>query len=72
MARKETVNQETSVQGSEYLAVEKLKEINKIPDAVHQGICVANGWQKGRMVTPKEYWEARRRFLGAAIGGNKR
>ncbi len=64
MAKKETEKQE-----KEYLAIEKLKEINRTPEAVYQGMCAANGWQKGRAVTPEEYWEAQQRFLGAAIGG---
>ncbi len=64
MAKKETEKQE-----QEYLAVEKLKEINRTPEAVYQGMCAANGWQKGRAVTPEEYREAQQRFLGAAIGG---
>ncbi len=64
MAKKETEKQE-----KEYLTIEKLREINRTPEAVYQGMCAANGWQKGRMVTPEEYWEAQQRFLGAAIGG---
>lgn len=66
MAKKETEKQD-----GEFLAVEKLKEINKTPEAVFQGMCAANEWQKGRAVTPKEYWVAQKRFLGAAIGGRK-
>lgn len=64
MARKETEKQE-----KEYLTIEKLKEINRTLEAVYQGMCAANGWQKGRAVTPEEYMEAQQRFLGAAIGG---
>lgn len=64
MARKESQNQT-----DEQLAIEQLKEINKTPDAVYQGMCTANGWQRGRMASPEEYWDAYRRFLGAAIGG---
>lgn len=63
---------EPEKQNSEYLTIEKLKEINKTPDAVYQGMCAANGWQKGRAATPEEYREAQRRFLGKAIGGNRR
>lgn len=71
MAKKETERQ-TEQQGDEYLTIEKLKEINKTSNAVYQGMCAANGWQKGRVVTPEQYWEAQRRFLGAAIGGGGR
>ena len=49
MAKKETEKQE-----KEYLTIEKLREINRTPEAVYQGMCAANGWQKGRMVTPEE------------------
>lgn len=66
MAKKETEKQE-----KEYLTIEKLKEINRTPEAVFRGMCAANGWQKGRVVTPEEYLEAQKRFLGAAIGGKK-
>lgn len=66
MAKKETEKQE-----KEYLTIEKLKETNRTPEAVYQGMCAANGWQKGRAVTPEEYQEAQQRFLGAAIGGKK-
>ncbi len=63
---------ETGTQEKEYLAIEKLREINRTPDAVYEGMCAANGWQKGRAVTPEEYWEAQQRFLGAAIGGKRK
>lgn len=68
MAKKEA---ETGKQDSEYLAIEKLKEINQTPDAAYQGMCTANGWKKGRLVTPKEYWEAQKYFLSTEIGGRK-
>lgn len=63
MARKEAQGQDVK-----YLAIEELKETSKTPDAVYQGMCAANGWQKGRAVTPEEYQKAQQRFLGAATG----
>lgn len=68
MAKKEA---ETGKQDNEYLAIEKLKEINKTPDAAYQGMCAANGWKKGRLVSPKEYREAQKYFLSMEIGGRK-
>lgn len=66
MAKKEA---ETEKQDNEYLAIEKLKEINRTPDAAYQGMCTANGWKKGRLVTPEEYRKAEHYFLGMEIGG---
>ncbi len=66
MAKKEAG---TEKQENEYLTIEKLKEINKTPDAAYQGMCAANGWKKGRLVTPEEYWKAQHYFLSMEIGG---
>lgn len=67
MAKKETQNQE-----NQCFSIEMLKERNKTPDAVYQGMCVANGWQRGKVITQEEYQRAQQRFLDAAMGGAKK
>lgn len=67
MAKKETQNQE-----KEHLSIETLKEKNKTPDAVYQGMCAANGWQRGKMVSQEEYRQAHQRFLNTVIGGGRK
>lgn len=69
MPKKETENQN---QSSEHFTIEKLKEICKTSSAVHEGICAANGWQKGRMVSISEYKEASSRFLTSGIRGKRK
>lgn len=67
MAKKETQNQE-----KEHLSIETLKEKNKTSDAVYQGMCAANGWQRGKMVSQEEYRQAHQRFLNTVIGGGRK
>ncbi len=63
---------ETQIQENQYLSIEMLKEKNKTPDAVYQGMCVANGWQRGKAIEQEEYQRAQQRFLGAAMGGARK
>lgn len=63
---------ETQIQENECFSIEMLKEKNKTPDAVYQGMCAANGWQRGKVITQEEYQRAQQRFLGAAMGGAKK
>lgn len=67
MAKKETQNQE-----SKQMSIEMLKQENKTPDAVYQGMCAANGWQRGKIVSEEEYRQAHQRFLGAVMGGARK
>lgn len=48
---------QTQTAGELYPA-EKLKEKTKTREALHRGICAANGWASGKMLTEEEYRKA--------------
>ncbi|MCM1161496.1 MAG: hypothetical protein NC412_09760 [Roseburia sp.] len=58
-------------QKEEYAAIEELKEKERTPDAVFEGVKAANGWKTGRMVTEKDYKEAVDAFGKAPMDGRK-
>lgn len=57
---------EKTVRDTEKYPVDLLRKELQVPDAVHAGTCIREGWNRGKEVTRKEYSTAVERFRGAA------
>lgn len=55
----------------ELLSIEELKEKNKTPNRVFEGIKAAENWRSGKAVTEADYQKALDGFMKSPMGGKK-
>lgn len=55
----------------ELFSIEELKEKDKTPDRVFEGMKAAENWTTGKAVTQEEYEKALKGFLESPMGGKK-
>lgn len=51
----------------EFVSIEEMKQKQQTQMAVFQGVCAAEGWNKGKMVTPDQYNGAVAMYLRSSI-----
>jgi hypothetical protein len=64
-------NKTTTNTPPELLSIEELKEKNKTPDRIFEGITAAENWKTGKAVTQEDYEKALEGFLKSPMGGKK-
>lgn len=64
-------NKATSNTPPELFSIEELKEKNKTPDRVFEGMKAAENWKTGKAVSQEEYEAALKGFLESPMGGKK-
>lgn len=64
-------NKATSNTPPELFSIEELKEKNKTPDRVFEGMKAAENWKTGKAVSQEEYETALKGFLESPMGGKK-
>lgn len=64
-------NKVTTNTPPELLSIEKLKEKNKTPDKVFEGVKAAEKWKTGKAVSQEVYETALKGFLESPMGGKR-
>lgn len=54
------------------LAIETLRERHRISRPVFAGVCAANGWKPGRVMTEEAFLQAVAGFTNAPMGGRRK
>ena len=65
----QTDGQQTGAPSPELLPIEQHREQLKIKIPVFIGVCAANGWKPGRVMTEAEFRRATEAFTGAPMNG---
>lgn len=66
-----STNKKTGSTPPELFSIEELKEKNKTPETVFQGMKAAENWKTGKAVTEEDYKKALNNFLKSPMGGKK-
>ena len=64
-------NKTTTNTPPELLSIEELKEKNKTPDRIFEGVKAAENWKPGKAVKQEDYETALKGFLESPMGGKK-
>lgn len=52
----------------ELVSIEEMQKMTKISIAVYYGVCAAEGWTAGKMVTPDQFNTAVAKYLRSPMG----
>lgn len=72
MAIKKKAQESAGTASTPPLPIERLRELKKVSRAVFAGVCAANGWRPGRMMSEKEFTSAVDAFTKAPMTGAKK